>query len=79
MKRAYIAPQTDIIRCEHLCETIPVHFSQPGTGVVDSPRDDFDLEEEFDHRLVDDMAADDSLSTHLTHRPHNSWRNRWNE
>lgn len=79
MKRAYITPTIDYICHEHLCDTIPVHFSQPGTGVVDSPRDDFDLEEEFDHRLVDDMAADDAQPTHPTHRWHNKWESRWNE
>lgn len=46
MKRAYITPQTDIIHCEHLCETIPVHFSQPGTGVVDGKETEF--EEDMD-------------------------------
>ena len=44
MKRTYIAPQIDIIHCEHLCEYIPVHFSIPGTGVVDGKETEFEEE-----------------------------------
>lgn len=42
MKRKYTAPQSEIVRCEHLCETIVVHFSKEGTGVVDAKEMNFD-------------------------------------
>ena len=67
MKRAYIAPQIDIIHNEHLCEFIPVHFSQPGTGVVDGKETEFE----------DDMDDDSNGWNHdFGSSP---WRSPWDD
>ena len=42
MKRQYFAPQIEVIRNDELCETVPVHFFQPGTGVVDGKETEFE-------------------------------------
>lgn len=45
-RRPYLAPQAEVVSCKEFCETIPVHFSGPGTGQVDAR--ETDLDDEFD-------------------------------
>ena len=33
-RKGYIAPMSEVIRCENFCEEIPVHFSGEGSGDV---------------------------------------------
>lgn len=71
-KRPYTAPQTEIIRSESLCETVPVYFSQAGPGDVGGKGNDFDYEDDFEYQgLFDDNRDDESPSFTTTGR--NLW------
>ncbi|MBR6016110.1 MAG: hypothetical protein IK067_03140 [Prevotella sp.] len=59
-RKEYIAPMSEVILCENLCdstldETLPVHWSQAGPGDVGAKEMDFD-----DDYVWGDLWADEA-------------------